>query len=93
MFAVTVTFQIKPDQMNDFMLLMKANARTSRAVEAGCHQFDICRSGNRVFLYEIYDDRAAFDLHLQSNHFKTFDVAVASMMTDKQVSMFEEVIQ
>jgi quinol monooxygenase YgiN len=38
-----------------------------------------------VFLYEVYDDRAAFDAHLATAHFKRFDAAVAPMVASKAV--------
>ncbi len=93
MYVVTVTFRIHPGQMDGFLPLMQANAATSRAQEPGCHQFDICRDGDEIFLYEVYDDRAAFDAHLQSAHFKEFDAAVADMIAEKNVKLFAEVIR
>lgn len=93
MYAVCVTFKIHPGQMDDFLPLMIANARTSRDEEAGCQMFDVCVRDEGVFLYEIYDDRAAFDLHLASAHFKSFDASVAPMVASKQVALFDEVIR
>lgn len=93
MFVVTVTFTIKPEMIDAFLPAMVENARTSREVETGCQQFDVCSNGDTVFLYEIYDDRAAFDLHLASDHFKSFDAYVADMVSDKQVAVFDEVIR
>lgn len=93
MIAVVVTFQIKPGQMTAFLPLMQDNACTSQLVEAECHQFDICRAGDEVLLYEIYENRAAFDLHLDSAHFKAFDAAVAEMIASKDVRLFEDVTQ
>lgn len=94
MYAVCVTFQIKPEQLEVFMPLMQQQAQNSLAQEAGCQQFDVCTDAarpNEVFLYEIYDDSAAFQLHLASEHFKTFDVAVADMLADKQVKTYTQV--
>jgi len=45
MYAVCVTFKIRPGQMDQFLPQMVENARTSRALEPGCQQFDICRAG------------------------------------------------
>lgn len=93
-YAVVVTFQIKPGAMPDFMPLMLANARTSLADEPGCHQFDVATDEGRpdeVFLYEIYTDRAAFDAHLASTHFRAFDVAVADMIASKLVRTYDVV--
>jgi len=93
MFAVTVTFRIHPDQMSAFLPLMVENARRSRTDEPGCQQFDICRDGDSVFLYEIYDDRAAFDAHLQTAHFLAFDGATQDMIASKEITLFPEVIR
>ena len=44
--------------------------------ERGCRRFDVLEPAgepDRVVLYEIYDDRAAFDAHLQSEHFRRFN--------------------
>ncbi|WP_368185318.1 putative quinol monooxygenase [Aestuariibius sp. HNIBRBA575] len=93
MFAVTVTFMILPGQMDRFLPLMIENARTSLQVEPSCQQFDVCRGDDPdvVFLYEIYDDRAAFDLHLASPHFQTFDAAVQDMIAHKDVRLYSQV--
>ena len=95
MYVVTVTFRIAETRMEEFLPLMTENARTSLAEETGCHQFDVCRTPgeNLVFLYEIYSDKAAFDTHLASAHFKAFDRAVADMIVEKSVAVFEELIR
>lgn len=94
MFAVVVSFQIKTERIEDFMPLMLANAATSLAQEDGCHRFDVCTDPARVgdvFLYELYTDAAAFELHLASDHFKSFDAAVASMIADKTIRTYGQV--
>lgn len=96
MYAVTVVFRIKPDHWDAFLPAMLTNARTSRAQEPGCHQFDVCTDPdepNTVFLYELYDDRAAFDAHLESVHFRAFDAATAPMVADKRIRCFAQVHQ
>ena len=93
MCVVTVTFQIHPEQIDAFLPLIIDNARVSRQSEAGCQLFDICRDMNEVFLYEVYDDRAAFDTHLGSKHFKAFDAAIQHMVVDKHIRLFDEVIR
>lgn len=95
MYAVTVLFEIKPGEMDAFMALMIDNARTSQAQEPGCLLFDVCpdREENAVFLYEIYESRADFELHLASPHFRAFDAETADMIGDKTVRCFAEVIR
>lgn len=91
MFAVTVTFDIHPDCLDAFMPLMIENARASRNQEPGCQQFDVCQNGTRIFLYEIYDDAAAFDAHLATDHFKRFNAAVTDMVQHRDLKTYEHV--
>ncbi len=90
MYVVTVTFEIRPDRMPEFLPLMRTQARASLDQEPGCHRFDICLSedGHSVFLYEIYRDKAAFEAHLSSPHFKAFDAAAALLVRDKKIALF-----
>ncbi|HYM47338.1 MAG TPA: antibiotic biosynthesis monooxygenase [Burkholderiaceae bacterium] len=58
----------------------------------GCIQFDVCidpADRRRVFLYEVYIDRAAFEDHLNAEHFKTFDRTVASWVESKAVKPWQ----
>ena len=41
---------------------------------------------DRIVLYEIYDDRAAFDAHLKTAHFASFNEASAALVADKKVT-------
>ena len=93
MYAVTVEFDIHADKLDAFLPLMLENARTSREAEPGCLQFDVCREGAFIFLYELYEDRAAFDAHLASAHFKSFDAAVGGMIASKRIKLFDEVLR
>lgn len=92
MYVITVDFTIHPQHLAAFMPLMLENARISRETEAGCRRFDVCRDPaqpERVFLYELYDDRAAFDAHLAAGHFKAFDGTVKTMVKSKAVHAYE----
>ena len=92
MYVVTVEFIAKPDHVEAFRRAMIENARASRAREPGCRQFDVCSDpADRavVFLYEIYDDRAAFDAHLSSSHFRAFDERVREWVAKKTVRIYE----
>jgi autoinducer 2-degrading protein len=89
MFVVTVHFTIDPARFDEFMALMLENAERSRRDEPGCRQFDVCTDDARpgsVFLYELYDDAAAFDAHLAAAHFKTFAAATASMVRERAIA-------
>jgi len=88
MYVVTVEFAIDPAQWEAFLPQMFENARISREREPGCRQFDVCVDAAKpdiVFLYEVYDDRAAFDAHLASPHFLAFAEATRDMVTRRAI--------
>jgi (4S)-4-hydroxy-5-phosphonooxypentane-2,3-dione isomerase len=89
MYVVTVEFDIYPEHRAAFLDAVKQQASDSLTKEAACHYFDVCTIENGddeiVFLYELYDDRAAFDLHLASDHFQTFNAKVSSWTRNKVV--------
>ena len=92
MYVVTVEFAIDPAQWDQFLPLMLDNAQRSRSAEPGCRQFDVCvdaRAPGVVFLYELYDDRAAFDAHLASPHFKAFAAATEAMIVKRHVATWQ----
>ncbi len=92
MFVVTVMFQIKPEHILQFAEAMQANAQFSLDKEPECYRFDDCKDPddpNSTFLYEVYESRAAFGLHLESDHFKTFDAMVADWVESKAVKAWD----
>lgn len=94
MYVVCVTFKIKNENIDQFMPLILDNANASFVQEPECHQFDVCvdeHDKSIVFLYEIYDNEAAFKDHLASPHFKEFDAAVVNMIADKKVRIFTRI--
>lgn len=87
MFCVCVTFDIAPDHHDRFVDRVRIQAVDSRN-EPGCHRFDVWTEHGQpggVFLYETYDDRAAFDAHLASDHFLAFDAEVAPYVLKKSL--------
>jgi quinol monooxygenase YgiN len=73
---------------------MLDNARRSREDEPGCRQFDVSVDEARpavVYLYELYDDRAAFDAHLVSPHFVAFAGATTNMITDRVIRTWRRI--
>jgi quinol monooxygenase YgiN len=91
MYVVTVAFVVRPEHAERFRDAIVANARTSREVEPGCRQFDVCTAPDdaaTIFLYETYADRAAFDAHVASAHFAAFDAAVRDWVVSKNVRTY-----
>ena len=94
MFVVTVTFAIDPSRLGDFRAAMVDQASNTMRRELGCAQFDVAYDPSDetvCFLYELYADRAAFEAHLTSPHFKAFDSKVAPWVVSKTVQTYERV--
>ena len=94
MFVITVEFTLREEHRERFMARMFQQARDSLEKEGGCRQFDVAvdpKDPCRVFLYELYDDEAAFQAHLASDHFKGFDRTTADWFTDKEVQAWQRV--
>lgn len=89
-FTIIVEFVIRAEVMPTFLDLMLANARTSLEREEGCYRFDVLTSedsSNRVLLYEIYRDDAAFQAHSTSSHYNEFAAATHDMVISKSVTV------
>jgi quinol monooxygenase YgiN len=88
MYVVIVKFESIFEESNTFKNLLLQQASNSLQKEPECHQFDIVQDEqqeNIFYLYEIYTNRKAFDVHLASEHFKTFDQTVAPIVVKKEV--------
>lgn len=95
MFAVVVKFKITPGQEAAFRTAMLENARSSLRDEPGCHRFDVCFDPARpdeAFLYEVYTDEAAFEVHQTMPHFARVGAALEGVVSDKEISTWEEVV-
>lgn len=91
-YVVTVEFAVQPGHKTRFAELLHENARMSMDMEPGCQLFDVCTwpgQGSRFFLYEVYDNAEAFQLHLKSPHFKSFDAAVTPWVVTKTVQLLD----
>lgn len=87
-YVIIVEFSLNDGALKQFMPLMLANAKASLDKEPGCERFDVLQKPaqpNEIVLYEIYRDRAAFDAHLASAHFKEFSAATAALIGSKRI--------
>ncbi len=85
-YVVTVDFGTAPENFGRFKQIMDENAKASVSDETGCREFnvyEVAASPNHLFLYEVYDDEAAFQQHLNSDHFKHFTEVSAPIITSR----------
>ena len=95
-FIILVDFKIKPGRTAAFRRLIDDNAKASVKEEPGCRRFDVAvhrKDADRILLYEIYDDRGAFDAHLKTPHFALFNSASADLVADKTVTEYDLVCE
>ncbi|MFT7533930.1 MAG: autoinducer 2-degrading protein [Gammaproteobacteria bacterium] len=91
MYVVTVIFKIESEFSEQFLNRVKQQAKDSINNESECHVFDVCvnpEQSDSVFLYEVYSDRSAFDTHLNSAHFLSFDQESRDWVASKHVNTF-----
>ncbi len=85
-FSVVVTFKLKPGSAAAFTPLMLDNAEASVREEAGCLQFHVAHDEadpDTIWLYEVYDNAASFDAHLEAPHFLAFAEKAADMIEER----------
>jgi quinol monooxygenase YgiN len=74
-FVLIVDVEVKEGTADRVLALVSENAHNSVAKEPGCHQFDVLRvtdRPNRLMLYEVYDNEAAFAAHGKTAHIQEF---------------------
>src|SRR5688500_10619300 len=95
-FVIIVDFRLRPGAQEAFRRAVDENARASARDEPGCRRFDVLEpSGerDRIVLYEIYDDLAAFDAHLASPHFAKFQADTSELVSAKSVMEYDLVCE
>ena len=72
MYIIIAPIQIKEGYKDAFVEAMLGDAKGSVNDEPGCLRFDVIQDAgdpNRIWLYEVYVDEAAFQEHLKAPHF------------------------
>ena len=72
MYIVIAPIQVKKGFKEQFVEEMIADGKGSVTNEPGCLRFDIVQDTHdpdRIWLYEVYRDEAAFEAHKQTPHF------------------------
>ena len=90
-FVVVAEFRVAPGRLEAFLAAALDDARHFLADEPGCRQFDVvCPEGARdaVLFPEVYDSRAAFDLHLATPHLDRFRAAVPALVAEEKPVRF-----
>lgn len=73
MYVILSPVQIKRDHREEFIQAIIEDARDSVEKEPDCLRFDVIQDSahmDRIWLYEVYTDEAAFKRHLETPHLK-----------------------
>nr|WP_321984136.1 putative quinol monooxygenase [uncultured Lichenicoccus sp.] len=90
-FTVIAELEVAPEHKAEFLEACRLDGLGSVTNEPGCRQFDTLtleEAPNDVILYEVYDDRAAFDHHLTTPHYKLFAAAVEKLGVQTRLVRF-----
>jgi quinol monooxygenase YgiN len=90
-YVIIAQFDLKPGTRDQFVEIALVDARASVANEPGCQRFDVLTSDDKpdaAALYEIYDDRAAFDAHLEMPHLQAFRDGIEDLVIDRDIRIF-----
>ena len=86
MFVNAVDLDIVPAEREKFLAAITENGAAS-VKEPGCRRFDILNLAsdpNHFFLYEVYDNEAAFQAHRASEHFKKYAATTSKMVAKRE---------
>jgi (4S)-4-hydroxy-5-phosphonooxypentane-2,3-dione isomerase len=91
-YVVIAELEVPAQHRAEFLELCRMDGQHSVSDEPGCRQFDVstlAEAPETIVLYEVYDDRAAFDFHLTTPHFQAFAEGVERFgAVRKQVRFF-----
>jgi len=88
-YVVIAEVAVVPERLAEFITHSLNDGRDSVANEPGCRQFDVDVAADgapTVVFYEVYDNRAAFDAHLQTPHFFHWRDATQGWITTSRIS-------
>jgi quinol monooxygenase YgiN len=92
MYVVVVFFEVGRERVAAFRKAALLDAKCSVERERGCRTFDVSQDPlepSSFFFYEVYDDKAAFDAHLETQHFAEFNATSEPLVVSKRVLTYE----
>ncbi|MFW2364946.1 MAG: putative quinol monooxygenase [Desulforhopalus sp.] len=92
MIVLAVTFVVKKDHIEDFEQVIKTQATNSITREPECLQFDVCfdpTDRSRVFLYEVYTNHAALEVHRNTEYFLKYSATVEGWIVSKTAEQYQ----
>ena len=88
-----VDIDVMPGQVDAYLAALKENGAAA-VHEPGCHEFNITvspKDPNHVFIFEVYDNAAAFEAHRATDHFKKYAATTKDMVAKRDARAFTSV--
>ena len=85
-YVIIAEVTVPAERLDEFLTHSLDDARNSVATEPGCRQFDLNVSADGSPTVVFYDDRAAFEAHLQTPHFFRWRDATQGWITSSRIS-------
>jgi len=88
-----VDIDVVPGQIDAYLAALKENGAAA-VHEPGCHEFNITfspKDPNHVFIFEVYDNAAAFEAHRATDHFKKYAATTKEMVAKRDARAFTSV--
>ncbi len=92
MFSILVKFQVNTEYKDTLVKALAEDGEGSLKNEPGTLRFDVIQDSsnpNVIFLYESYQDRAAFEIHTQGVYYKKVR-EIFNEMTSNNYGTIEE---
>ena len=86
LFIAAVEYDVVPGKVDDFLAALKENAAAS-VKEPGCRELNVTvsqKDPNHVFIFEVYDNVAAAEAHVATEHFKKYKAATKDLVVKRQ---------
>jgi quinol monooxygenase YgiN len=94
MVVIAVNFEVKPDKVAEFKEVITGHSKRTLEREPGCRQFDVSqdpKNAQRFFLYEVYNDEAAFEAHRNSPHMAETGKKIPDLILSRKLEIFSMV--
>jgi (4S)-4-hydroxy-5-phosphonooxypentane-2,3-dione isomerase len=83
---MAVDYDVVPGQIDNFLAAVKENG-TASVKEPGCRELNVAvsqKDPNHVFIFEVYDNAAALEAHLATEHFKKYKGVTKDMVAKRE---------
>ncbi len=89
--VIAVRWTVQPGREQEVLDLARTMVEPSNA-EPGCRLYALHvdpDDARRLFLYEVYDDAAAFDAHCASEHFRaTVEARIFPLLEERRLEVY-----